>query len=711
VILHPRFTTLVSYVHRELSTKRRARVSLHILGCRSCKATVDSLATIRDRAAAAYAGTPDPDTMSTVRQRWNAGERVILPSADVTAPKRRYGGALAAAAGIALLVTVGLVLGDNEARADRSLLQFDPVDPRPGDTVQVEYQATGWLGGEERLYLRARYRTALDMPRSRGAHEVDVTQLMRSGRGRYSGTMVLPDSAVYAVYAVEDSAARRVDSNSRRMWEWLEQRDRKPTRDALLQKQYDLIGENWELAYETARAATDLYQEDPFLWYSRQFFETALYGSLSRDSLNRVHKARFNQLHSKFMGRASLAGDELSGMYWLGYGSGVADSARVAYWRRRLIAEAPEHPFAVQERALDVLRQSGETSEALRRLESLWQEVGPTHTRLARMGLDWAFQAGDETRILTWLHRRERLEPWSGLSNTLQLLEIPATRDTALVRLRAELDRLTGKGSPERDLDETVSEWRTESAALRSTILAAIGRSLVASGRILAGLDTLGLAAEEGWDYVVFNTIAEVKLELGDTLDAMDMLSRVAVDPQAGPTVSDSLNLMGSRIMGADGWLGALRDSRQLMYDRTLAAATDKKVSLDLPLQRKDGSETTLSEEAKDGVAVVAFWSRFCAPSLNQLGDLQEAAKRLQSRGVSVLAITEEGRSQNLADFLSRSVRDLPVYHDSRGEAGPAFNVWGTPKYFVLDATGRLRFERVELAELDRYAAALESVR
>lgn len=710
-MLHPRFSTLVSYVHRELSPKRRTRVSLHVLGCRSCKATVDSLATIRDHSSAAHSGTPDPDTMVRVRQRWEAGERVILPSPDVTAPKWRYRSLVAALAGIALLVTVGLVVVDNEARGDRSLLQFDPLNPQPGDTVQVEYQATGWLAGEERLYLRARYRTALDMPRARGAHEVDVTQLVSSGRGRYSGTLVLPDSAVYAVYAVEDSAARRVDSNSRRLWEWLEQHDGKPSRDALLQKQYDLIGENWELAYETARAATDLYPEDPFLWYSRQFFETALYGSLSRDSLRRVHEARFHQLNSRFVGKAGLTGYELSGMYWLGYGSGVADSASVAYWRRRLIDEAPTHPVAVQERALDVIRQSKETSQALQRLESLWQEVGPTHTRLARIGLDWAFQARDEHWLLTWLKRREMLEPWSELSNTLRLLEIPGARDTALIRLRAELDQLTEQGNPERDLDETMSEWQRESATRRSMILTAIGRGLVASGRVLAGVDTLGLAAEQGWDPAVFQTIADARMELGDTLDALNLLSRVVVDPSSSPTVGDSLNLLGSRIMGADQWLGAVRDSRQLMYDRSLAAATDKTVSLAVPLQRKDGSETTLFEETKDGVAVVAFWSRYCAPSLDQLADLQEVAQRLESRGVSVLAITEERPSQNLADFLSSSVPNLPVYHDFRGAALAAFNSWGAPEYYVIDADGRLRFDRVWLADVERYAAALESIR
>jgi len=710
MILHPRFSTLVSYVHRELSLERRARVSSHILGCRSCKATVDSLATIRDRARAAYSGTPDSDTMGTVRQRWDAGERVILPSADFTSPKRRYGSVLAAAAGIALLVAAGLIIGDNEARADRSLLQFEPAEPQPGDTVQVEYQATGWLGGAERLYLRARYRTPLDMPRARGAHEVDVTQLVRRGRGRYSGTTVIPDSAVYAVYAVEDSAARRVDSNSRRLWEWLEQQDGKPTRDALLQKQYDLIGENWELTYETARVATNLYPEDPFLWYSRQSLETELHGSSPGDSLRNVHRARIDELHAKFASAVDLTGEQLSGMYWLAYGSGVADTAVVQYWRHRLLVEAPNDPLAVQERALDIVRQSAETTEAMRRLESLWQEVGPTHTRLARVGLESAFRARDETQILTWLHRREALEPWSALSNTMRLLGMPATRDTALIRLRAELDQLTEQGSSERDLDEAMSQWQKETARRRSTILMAVGRGLVASGRVLEGLDTLGLAAEEGWNAAVFQTVADARMELGDTIGALNLLSRVVVDPSTSPTVSDSLNLLGSGTMGAGPWLSIVRDSREMMYERTMRMATDTKVSLDLPLQRKDGSETTLIEETKDRVAVVAFWSRYCAPSLNQLGGLQEVARRLESRGVSVLAITEEAPSQNLADFLS-SLPDLPVYHDVTGAALAALNSWGTPQYYVIDSAGRLRFERVRLDDVERYAAALESIR
>jgi len=710
MIVHPRFSTLVRYVHRELPPRRRARVSQHLLGCRSCNATVDALEHIRSGAQHAYSGEPRPDTMATVREKWEAGERIILPSPDVTGPKRRYGRVLAAAAGIALLVTVGLVVSDNVASADKSELRFDPAEPQPGDTVQVEYHSTGWLGGEERLYLRARYRTALDMPRARGAHEVKVTELAKAGRGRYSGTLVLPDSAVYAVYAVEDSAARRVDSNSRRLWEWMDRQNGKPTRDALLQKHYDVIGENWELAYETARVATDLYPDDPFLWYSRQSLETALHGSLTGDSLRNVHRARIDELHSRFANTPHLTGEQLSGMYWLVYASRVADTAVVQYWRRRLIEEAPNDPFAVQERALDIVRQSEDVTDALLRLDSLWRDVGPTHTRLARLGLDWAFRARDKARILTWMRRRETLEPWSALLNTMRLLEVPATRDTALARLRAELEQLTREGTAERDLDETMSDWQRESAARRRTMLTALGRGLVASGQVLGGLDTLGLAAEEGWDAAVFRAIADVKMELGDTLGALNMLSRVAVDPATSLTVIDSFNVVGSRIMGADMWLRAVRDSREMMYEWTLRMATDTKVSLDLVLQRSDGTRTTLLEEARNRVTVVAFWSRYCAPSLNQLSQLQAVAERLESQNVSVLAITDEHPSQNLTEFLAAGLTQLPVYYDSRGEAAEAFNVWGTPRYFVMDAAGRLRFERVELVDLERYTAAVQSM-
>ena len=711
MILHPRFSTLVEYVHHGLSVKQRARVSSHLLNCPDCNATVDSIDHIRRLGADAYSAKPRPDTMVTVRQMWQAGERVILPDPDVTVSRTHYRRFMVAAAAITAIVAAGVTFGISEARGNRSELRFNPPAPQPGDTVEVEYLSTGWLGSEERLYLRARYRSALDVQRNRGARQVKVAELVKRGRGRYRGTIALPDSAVYSVFAVEDSGARRVDSNGRRFWELLEHQHGRPTRNALLQKQYDLMGVNWELAYATARVATELHPEDPFLWYSRQAFETALFGSFRRDSLRDVHRARFDELHSMFFNTVDLTGDQLSGMYWLGYGSVVADSAQVEYWRQRLITEAPNHPFAVQERAFDVIRRSSEIADGLQSFDSLWHDIGPSHARLARIGLDRAFQVRDETSMLTWLDRREALEPWSALNNSLRLLEIPAMRERALVRLRAELGRLTTQSRSVRDLDQTMREWEHESAARRRTILTAIGRGLVASDRVLEGLDTLRLAAEEGWDAGVFLNIAGIKMDLGDTLGALDMFSRVVVDPKTSRTVTDSLNLIGSRMIGVDTWTDAVRDAREMMYGRTLRMATDRRVSLRLRLDRSNGSGTTMLEEALNKVTVVAFWSRYCGPSVNQLMELQSVAQRLETQGVSVLAITEEEPSQDLADFLTKELTDLPVYHDSRGAARAALNSWGTPQYFVIDAKGRLRFERVQLADVERYAAALAIIR
>jgi thiol-disulfide isomerase/thioredoxin len=143
------------------------------------------------------------------------------------------------------------------------------------------------------------------------------------------------------------------------------------------------------------------------------------------------------------------------------------------------------------------------------------------------------------------------------------------------------------------------------------------------------------------------------------------------------------------------------------MLERTLAQASVDVLRPNVEVADGDGTRMLLSDIVANRPTVVAFWSRSCAPSLSQLPELQELAERLETQGVSVVPITDEPISADLTAFLAERGIDLPVYHDIRGEAIRAFDSWGTPMYYVLDAQGRLRFDHVQLQDVERFATAL----
>ena len=83
-------------------------------------------------------------------------------------------------------------------------------------------------------------------------------------------------------------------------------------------------------------------------------------------------------------------------------------------------------------------------------------------------------------------------------------------------------------------------------------------------------------------------------------------------------------------------------------------------------------------------------------------------SRRLAPMGVSVLSVVEEPSSLELTMWLREHSVSTTVYHDQRGEMGRAFNRWGTPSYYLVDAGGRLQYgPYVSADDVIRHAVAM----
>jgi len=92
-------------------------------------------------------------------------------------------------------------------------------------------------------------------------------------------------------------------------------------------------------------------------------------------------------------------------------------------------------------------------------------------------------------------------------------------------------------------------------------------------------------------------------------------------------------------------------------------------------------------------VTVVVFWSIDCGPAVDALAEIQAAAKTLATRGIRTITIAEQAQpTPALRDLLRTKAFTLPVYLDAGGTAGKAFNNWGTPSMYLLDAKGNVMF-------------------
>lgn len=713
MMIHPRFTLLARYAEGESKNPTRAKVGSHLRGCAACRATVAELRELAAAAASAPAPPTPAGALDRVLARRAAGERVILPTETATrdrrAPSRRWIGAAAAAVVAALALSSGLFLSTAELQADSSELRFIPDEPVAGQEVRVEYRASSLLAGEQRLVLRARYRTPRDEAYNGGMKQTTVGELRRGEGGVFRGSLQLPDSVVYAVFAVENAEGSRVDSNQRMLWDLLvSDGSGKPLAAALDQKSNDLHGRNWELAFRTAQQRARLYPGQVESWNNLYYFRRALFGDA--DSLKTFHRARFHRFEEQFVGSQRISADELGWMYW--YSLAAGDSAVQNRWKARFLREAPGHPLAVQERAIEIPQKHKENPvQQLAALETLWDEVGPAHGQLLLQGLNAARRTGDAGAIQRWVERREKNDRRA--SPTWHVAEALAThpelREEGLRRFRAivsELERVTPES---RSLVNTVGKQRVENEAAQSRILAAVGQILLDAGRVRAGLDTLNLAMQHGWDRDVFARIADARFSVEDSLRAVDALANLVVDPGTERAAADSLTALGRRVAPPARWAASIETAHQRMRDRTLQDITTISVGGPLRLAALDGVHI-LNQRAAEDPLVVVFWSRHCGPALDALDEIQELADRLGTSGVQTIMIADEPPSSELLAFLRKRSVSVPVYGDTDGEIRRAFESWGTPEYFVLDASGRIRFAYSSLEKIPRQVTVLRNL-
>jgi peroxiredoxin len=710
--MHPTERALTRFATGDVEEARRAPLARHLAQCAPCRARVAFLRQLKGALSGLQGPPASAELLARIHDRLSHDEHVILPVSDAGPAPARWRSRAAAAA----LVAAGAALwflwpaAPLTAADSQGELTFTPATPHAGESVQVMYRAPTTLAGRDRLVLRARYRTPRDGSYNSDMRQAVAAELTPTRDGSFRGSLRLPDSVVYGAFAVEDADGRHVDSNGSRLWELLlHDSSGRPTFDALSQREHDLMGRNWELGYETARQVAALYPERISSWYTLLFYERYALGESHTDSALAGHRARLHALHERLSARASLSPDDVGDMFW--YASMLPDSALAAYWAKRLEREAPRSPFAAQNRAADIwfrLWRNKDSLRALADMDRLWDDVGPAHGNVVNLGWRVAQVADDSAGLVRWASRYLSMNRGDSLGIATDFTHYPALRSEGMRLLRQQLRGLETPNSARRALERTVDEQRVVDAARARQILVALGDALVASGQRAAGLDTLKLAVREGWDVFLYRRVAQIQLSTGDTAGALRLLGLVAADPATTAWGADSARRFTGAPVDSAAWARLVREGRGEMRRRLLDLATRRRLPEDVRLQAAAGGTVRLDTLTRGRVTFVAFWSRYCGPSKDELPAVERVAARLRQQGVAVVTITDERVSDDLRRFLAEQKLTFPVYGDAWREASRGFSQWGTPAYFVLDGDGLVRFQYQNLNRILSEVAALQ---
>jgi len=616
---------------------------------------------------------------------------------------------LAAIIGAAVLTAaVGLTLVAREADAAKGELLFGDPTPLSGGTVTVEYRPGPALGQRARLVLRAEFH-AVGGDRQEGSVWVTVVStLERASARRFTGSFTLPDSAVYAVFVVEDEEARRIDTNGRAGWDLtVHGPDGRPLLDALVEKGEDLVDRNWELALTTARLATELYPEDPQAVAVLNSLEAHLFGAVTGDSLANAHWARWSRLEAAYSGEPDPE-PAVRGWLWV-LARTVGDSASEARRREHMMNLSSRHWLVAQARLMRVMAEQYAQPEALLlSLEGLWDEFGPVYYQVPLQGLLASERVGRVEDLRGWANRYLLLRPgevdW--VAARLAASSLDSARQIGIEMLEVQVQELAGGGTG-RPLFLTPAEKELEDARVRSGFRGQLGSALLAAGRAVDAIAELEQAVEIGWPLAVFRSLGEAKLITYDSAGALEAWANVAADPATAIAFEDSVE---SRLGGGfdiGRWRRLTQRGKTRMKAAILEGATRLEVKGRVALLDSAGRSTAFDDLRRGQVTVVAFWSRFCGPSIEQLPELMKLTRSLEDNGVRVLAITDEPPSQEVEEFVQRYAPGLRVFHDVRSDLTRALNQWATPEYYVLDRDGDVRFVLSRLSDLERQTAVL----
>jgi hypothetical protein len=218
---HAATRELLRYVDGDVSIAPALRG--HLASCTRCRATLQELRALQGTANALRGpslGRTCSHTSSRVSQRGRPCCCRSPRSRPPPRPRWGWGATGSAASGwwasrAAALVIASWFAGPNSDLLAGDLsgdLRFAPARPHAGDSVAVTFRAPATLVGERRLVLRGRFRTAWDAAYNHGTHQQAVAMLQRGRGGLYHGGFRLPAGVTFATFAVEDTAARQVDS-------------------------------------------------------------------------------------------------------------------------------------------------------------------------------------------------------------------------------------------------------------------------------------------------------------------------------------------------------------------------------------------------------------------------------------------------------------------------------------------------------------------
>jgi thiol-disulfide isomerase/thioredoxin len=105
--------------------------------------------------------------------------------------------------------------------------------------------------------------------------------------------------------------------------------------------------------------------------------------------------------------------------------------------------------------------------------------------------------------------------------------------------------------------------------------------------------------------------------------------------------------------------------------------------------------------EYRGNVVLVNFWASWCVPCITEMPGMQRLADSLSDQPFEILAINVSDTENRIREFLRRMDLRLTILMDLDGEAFKSWQGRVLPASFLLDHSGRIRYQVIGPLEWD----------
>ncbi len=194
------------------------------------------------------------------------------------------------------------------------------------------------------------------------------------------------------------------------------------------------------------------------------------------------------------------------------------------------------------------------------------------------------------------------------------------------------------------------------------------------------------------------NTLQEVATTLAQAL------SQLPVTPDQGQPASPYVTL--AQLVRYENVRVSLDDPQFAAAMQKLEADDRSRQHADFTLTDLSGMQWTLRGLAGK-VVLVNFWATWCPPCRKELPDLEALYQRFRSRGLVILAVSDEDAGK-VRPFIADRKLTYPVLLDPGRKVNELFHVEGIPKTFVYGRDGKLAAEAVDMRTQGQFLEMLK---